>query len=343
MTPLGSIAGWSREALARRRGPIVVAGNLSLDDTINPTTETLDAPGGDALYASIGARLWGAQVKILTLVGEDYPVVYLEQMTRLGIETDLIRRVPGPTVHYRVVDDEAGTRTYSHLTIEDRLAATSPQARDYASAGDWAWLHLAAMPIEHQQIGIEAARRSGVPASLDPHEEYVRGHESTIRELVAGTAVMPSELEISLLFPDLVESSGEVERAEAAGERLEAWAALFSAVKIGAAGSVVTAGRSHLHVPALDVPVVDRIGAGDAYCGGFVAGLLRTGSLLAAAVCGTVSAADVISHVGAFGNGAWPSREALLGRAATILADRFGDAGDVALDRIRSGFKIVPA
>jgi ribokinase len=328
---------WALRSDGRRGGPIVVAGNLSLDDTVNPQGEVLDAPGGDALYAAIGARIWGAEVMILTLAGEDYPEAYLARMRELGIGTDLIRRAPGPTVHYRVVDDAAGERTYLHLTDEDRLAATSPAARDYAQIGSWAWLHLAAMPIDAQRTGIAAAREAGVPVSLDPHEEYILGYEPLVRDLVRGTAFMPSELEVNLLFPDLADLVDELERATAAAARLEKLGPAWSAIKIGARGSLLDVAGRLCHVPALSIEVVDQIGAGDAFCGGLIAGLVATSSLLAGAACGAVSAAHAITHAGAFPTTSWPSIDELVDQAGELLAGRFDGDGDRAFRLLQSG------
>ena len=65
------------------------------------------------------------------------------------------------------------------------------------------WLHLAAMPIEAQEVGVAAGRAAAVPMSIDPHEEYVVGVEARVRAMVKGNAFLPSELEVRLLFPDL--------------------------------------------------------------------------------------------------------------------------------------------
>ena len=51
------------------------------------------------------------------------------------------------------------------------------------------------------------------------------------------------------------------------------------------------------------MPVVDPTGAGDAYCGGLVAGWLATGDPVVAAACGTISAGETIGAFGAFGDG----------------------------------------
>jgi hypothetical protein len=88
----------------------------------------------------------------------------------------------------------------------------------------------------------------------------------------------------------------------------------------------------------LNVSVVDQIGAGDAYCGGMIAGLLRTGSLLAGAACGTASATHAITHIGALPSGAWPEVGDLVAKTAEVLVGKFDGEGDRALDLIRTRF-----
>ena len=61
-----------------------------------------------------------------------------------------------------------------------------------------------------------------------------------------------------------------------------------------------TAGARLLEVPALPVVAIDPTGAGDAFCGGFLAGLMRTGDAFAAACFGTVSASFAVEAFGPF-------------------------------------------
>ena len=49
----------------------------------------------------------------------------------------------------------------------------------------------------------------------------------------------------------------------------------------------------------MPVDTVDTIGAGDAYCGGFLAGLVETGDPLEAGLRGTVSASFAVQGYGA--------------------------------------------
>jgi sugar/nucleoside kinase (ribokinase family) len=305
-------------------GPVVVAGNLSLDDTVTPGGAFWAAPGGDALYASIAVRSWGLVPLLLTLVGDDYPEADLARIAAAEIDIEHVRRTDGPTVHYRVSYRSDVDRTFEWISSPERLLLTSPVASDYDALGGAAWLHVAAMPIEAQEVGVAAARAAGIPASLDPHEEYVVGFEERLAAMVGGVAFMPSELEARLLFPYLDAVEG-VAFGFAAAERLEAWRPSLVAVKLGALGSVVRCEGRSVHVPAPVVPMVDPTGAGDAYCGGFVAGWLATRSPEVAAGCGTIAAAETIRAFGAFPSGR-SDRQARFERLVALIGDRVGTA-----------------
>lgn len=311
---------------------VVVAGNLSLDDTVNPSGTVPLAPGGDALYASLGVAAWGLVPTLLTLVGDDYPAEHFARLRSSGIDTTAIRGVAGPTVHYRVTNFEDGRREYRWISPSTRLAATSPGVDDYAALAGAAWLHLAAMPLECQEVGVRAARSAGVGYSLDPHEEYIRGYEPRLRAMIEGAVFVPSELEIRLLYPDL-DGLPPLEMAEVASGRLEAWNPALIVVKLGALGSFIRwAGRT-AHVPAPGTPVVDTTGAGDAFCGGFVAGWLGTGDPRVGAACGTIAAGECIGRFGAFNTGEEPTLAERIRRAGALLEDLpMPDAIDLDID-----------
>jgi sugar/nucleoside kinase (ribokinase family) len=314
--------------------PVVVAGNLSLDDTITPDGAFPAAPGGDALYASLGVRTWGQTPVLLTLVGDDYPAHHLERIAAAGVDVSQVRQIDGPTVHYRVTYRADGGRTFEWVSTADRLLLTSPTPTDYGSLAGAAWLHLAAMPIEAHEIGVAAGRAAGVPISLDPHEEYIVGFEDRLASLIEDVAFMPSELEARLLFPDLEAPEG-IAFGFAAAERFDAWRPALVAVKLGALGSVVRWRGRSFRVPALDVPVVDPTGAGDAYCGGFVAGWLMTGSPAVAAACGTVAAGETIGGFGAFRDGIAPAMAERVARVAALLDDRSAGSLEPAITSLR--------
>src|SRR5262249_7737835 len=160
------------------------AGNFSLDDAVNPDGEQCAAAGGDALYSAVGAAIWRHPVGALSRVGADYPVDLMERIARLGIGIDMIRSGPSLTLAYSITNNRAGERRYEHLTPERRLHELSPQGRDLEAVRGATWVHVAAMPIDLQAGVISRCRAEAVPYSLDPHEEYIVGHEETLYELI---------------------------------------------------------------------------------------------------------------------------------------------------------------
>ena len=305
---------------------LVTAGNISLDDTINPAGRVSAAPGGDALYSAVGAAIWRFPVAILSRVGSDYPADFMNHIAGLSIGTDMVRTVPGPTVHYRITNTASGERRYEHVTAEGRLHELSPQGPDLGAICDAGWLHVAAMPIDVQEAVISRCRAERVPYSLDPHDEYISGHEQRLGDLIEDSIFMPSRLELDLLFPDLSSAPSPQAMARVAANRLLAMGARAVAIKLGADGSFVADSGFQAAVPAVPMPAVDSTGAGDAFCGGFLAGYLRTGSLVLGAVCGNVSAAQVIKGTGALLS-ELPAPD-VLGRQTACLLGEIGAAPD---------------
>lgn len=82
-------------------------------------------------------------------------------------------------------------------------------------------------------------------------------------------------------------------------------------MKLGGAGALVwdRARGEAVAVPAVAATPTDPTGAGDSFCGGFLAGLVENGNAVTAAHYGAISAARIVEHFGA--DGALPApREA---------------------------------
>jgi hypothetical protein len=72
--------------------------------------------GGNALYAAVGARVWGASVALVSRVGSDYPAAWLKRLRDEGFNLDGVRVDPEPQ----------DTRTfYAYLSPDERVD-TSP-------------------------------------------------------------------------------------------------------------------------------------------------------------------------------------------------------------------------
>ncbi len=126
-----------------------------------------------------------------------------------------------------------------------------------------------------------AARAAGRSVTLDPNVRQLLGTPRRWREVVAELATMADTVLV-----------GEDEMALVAGDRGPAWfldlGVELVVVKHGAGGASATDGASTWHQPARPVPIVDPVGAGDAFAAGWHSARLRgldvPDSLLEAAV-----------------------------------------------------------
>lgn len=283
-------------------GPaLVVVGNLTIDDVVLPDgTTAMGSIGGNSLYTALGARLWQPSVGVVTRRGEDFPGDLDGELSRLGIASEGIAAIPGPTVRNWVVYEANGDRSWIYRTPLERSHEVAVQPEDIPAA----WLnvastptiHIAAMPIDASEAIVEAIRTHcpGATITLDTHEDYVAGYRERLRALAARVdAFLPSRSELA----DLV---GYDDPARALAELRDLPTPIII-VKMGAGGALVwdRATGNIYRVGAIPgVQVVDVTGAGDGFCGGFAAGLSLGCNAVEAALRGMVSAAFAIAGFG---------------------------------------------
>ena len=298
------------------------SGGMRIDYVITADRQVhLREMGGNAIYSAVGARVWEAEVGILSRVGENYPRDWLARLEDVGISTAGVRQVPGwhdMRTFYRYLDlqtrdDTAPARHFSelglplpedlagyvHSTPDDEsqlFIPLSPRPEDLpASYLQAKAAHLCPMDLPaHRALCVELGSRH-VCLSLDPRERYAQ--QSPTAEILAllrwVDAFLPSEMEVRSLL-------GEMDPWEAALRFAEAGPQVIS-IKAGRRGSLIYDARSQRRwqVPAYPARIVDVTGAGDAYCGGFMVGYQETGDPVLSGCYGAVSASFVLEGFGA--------------------------------------------
>jgi sugar/nucleoside kinase (ribokinase family) len=272
-----------------------VLGNLTIDDLVRADgTTAMGLCGGGAIFAALGGRLWSTRVGLSARVGPDFPNHHLQAVAAAGIRLGL-SPVDAPSIHSWALYETADRRRFinwldSGTHLEQSLLP--PEVPD--NAGSARVCHIAPMPLTVQSSLVRHLAGSGPLISLDPHDEYIRGAEDSLFDLLALVDLfLPSRHEAALLLGR--DAPEEAARAFAArGPRAVA-------IKLGAEGSLVCGlGQAEpIHVPGLPVEAVDPTGAGDAYCGAFAVTYGRTGALLESARRATVAASFVVEQRGA--------------------------------------------
>ena len=286
------------ETNGQRETPrVIVVGNLTIDDVVLPDgTTQMASVGGNSLYTALGVRLWQPRVGLVTRRGEDFPRDHVAMLHSLGIVTDGVVDIPGPTVRNWVVYETNGDRHWIYRTPRERSREVAVQPGDLPLK----WLevepspvvHVTAMPLDAAEAIVATVRRISPRAiiTLDTHEDYIVDYRQRLRALAAQVyAFLPSRSELA----DLVGYS-DPHRALTS---LSTLPTPVIVIKMGAEGVLVwdKAKGTLYEVGVARGPVVDVTGAGDAFCGGFAAGLSLGYSPVESAQRGAISASYAVA------------------------------------------------
>src|ERR1039457_6387947 len=108
---------------------VLIVGSTALDSIKTPNAENPRLLGGSASHAAVAASFF-SPVKLIGVVGEDFPKQYLQLYRRHKIDLSGLQRLPGKTFHWSgeyevnmnnrrtLVTDRKSTRlNSSHLVI----------------------------------------------------------------------------------------------------------------------------------------------------------------------------------------------------------------------------------
>ena len=300
-------------------------GSLALNDTVYADGRTSMAdPGGNALYAAVGANIWSGQVGISAVVGYDWPPEYTGTLDRSAVDTRGLIEKDAETLRAWTIYELSGYRRYFSRNTEVVLLTPSPFSSTPLTAAEAAafseaarqvhmrnsplpqelpaelWnvasVHLCPMRMETLLAWIDAlSERPDIFVSVDIPPYPLNGNldePRLLRLLSRIDAFMPSEAESESLMPG--------RSIETFCREIAARGPKIGVVKKGEHGASLYDRRQDRFWQVLPYPadVHDLTGAGDSFCGGFTVGYGETGDPFRAALYGTVSASFIIEGFG---------------------------------------------
>ncbi|MEW5867844.1 MAG: carbohydrate kinase family protein [Chloroflexota bacterium] len=301
----------------------LIAGQLTRDYVVFPSGEALlDVPGGNALYAVAGLAVWEPDPPpaLIARVGEDYPQGWLADFERRGLEIRGVRVLP-EAVDVRRFTAFTDRTTRSHddpvahfarlglpfpksllgyrnaqgvVDSRTRLAQISLRQGDIpAEFLDASVAHFCPLDyLTHSLLPAVLRQAAFTTVTLDPAPGYMNPtFWDDVPALLTGlTAFLPSEDELRLLFRGRSNDLWEMVEA------LAAYGCEIIVIKRGESGQLLydAASRSRWEVPPYPARLTNPLGAGDAFCGGFLAGYRRTYDPLQAVLYGNISASLVV-------------------------------------------------
>ena len=252
------------------------------------------ALGGSGAIAAAALGRLGVEVAIAAAVGDDdLARVVAARLAARGVGRDALQRSARPTglsVHLMRGEDRAiltSAGAIADLDVGAACMAIGPRVRH---------VHLSSVYLIPRLVAdggrvLAAARAAGATVSVDtnfdPSERFERPPWLTEADVLA-----PNEGE-ALALTGRAGEAGDA-AIESAARELAAGGALV-AVKRGARGALACRqdAWAQVRAPATAEPVVDAVGAGDAFDAGLVRALLDgeplRGALALACACGTLS------------------------------------------------------
>ncbi len=280
----------------------------------------LEAHGGDASNVAVAAARQGARVAFVSAVGDDMAGRSFRELWREeGVDATGVRLDPDhPTGIYFVSHGEGG-HEFSYLRRGSAASWFAPAhlpadliARTkilFASGISLAISDTAADAVlAATAMARQAGRRVAFDTNYRPKLWPARRAAALIAEAMRGADIAFPGLEDAQLLLGLSDPDAILDVYLDLGPKIVV-------LKMGAAGCVVATPDRRVPVPAFPCRPVDATGAGDTFCGAFLAEYVRTDDPLKSAYYASCAAALATTGFGAVQP--MPRRAAVLEALAT--------------------------
>ncbi len=252
-----------------------------------------ESPGGSAANTAAGLAKLGLKVGFIGKIADDREgKIQLQNLTRENIETGgIITSNQGRSGTVLGFIDRNGERAlYIDPGVNDLLKFEEINS-SYASSADF--LHLTSFvgikPFEAQKRLVKTLPNTRV--SFDPGTLYMHKGLTELKPIIKHSFIMlPNAYELKILMKD---------EYKLAAKLLIKEGIKMIAVKLGSKGCYVTDGYENHIIKPYKVKVKDTTGAGDAFCAGFLYGLIKGKDLYSCGKIGNFVASRCIEKIGA--------------------------------------------
>jgi len=222
------------------------------------------APGGQCATAMVTLARLGMRTRYIGKVGsDDFGRLQIQSLESEGVESSGVMVVEGAVtqIAYIVVDQPSGERTVIWHRDERLMIGTDEV--DNAAVTSGRALLLDAHNVAASITAARFARAARIPTVLDIDNIYPGSEEllPLIDFLISSTS-----------FP--LRMTGEPDLRAALKKLKEMTGSFFVAATLGREGVLAYFREEYIHAPAFSVECRDTTGAGDAFHGGFMYGLL---------------------------------------------------------------------
>jgi sugar/nucleoside kinase (ribokinase family) len=253
---------------------VLIVGSLAYDDLEMPTGIFENVVGGAATYASIAASLL-CPVRLVGVIGEDFPKQVIEDLERRGVDVAGVERAAGRTFRWRgKYSKDLSTRE----TLDTQLNVFADFRPKIPNAfRSTPYLMLGNI---HPALQLEVLAQVEKPKLVvaDTMNFWITGEPSLLGEVMKKVDLLvinDEEARELTGIHNLVKAANDIRKRGPA----------HLIVKRGEHGALYFDDNGAFFAPAYPLEeVVDPTGAGDSFAGGLMGYLTRVGSLAPPAV-----------------------------------------------------------
>lgn len=255
--------------------PILSLGTIALDRISTPAGRVEQAVGGSAVFFCAAASLL-CEVRIVGVVGNDYPLLELDFLRERGVDFGGVAQLPGPSFFW---SGEYSEDYRSRATLETRPGVlTDFDPRVPEGWRDSRMIFLGNIDPKLQLALLDRTEGAALVVA-DTMNYWIEEAREALMQLLARIDVLIVNDE------EAAQLSGADDLAEAAA-RIRSLGPGVLVIKRGEAGaSLYGEGWSHSCPSFAPDRLRDPTGAGDAFAGGFMGRLERDGRHDRVALC----------------------------------------------------------
>lgn len=239
---------------------VLIVGSTALDSIKTPATENPRLLGGSASHAAVAASFF-SPVKLVGVVGDDFPRRYLKLYQRHGIDLTGLQINPGKTFHWAGEYEVNMNNRRTLLTELGVFEAFTPHLPAAYKESPFVLLGNIAPSLQHHVLDQMRRPRFVVADTMDLWLNIALGDLLRLLKRVDGFVLNDSEAHQLTKEDNVFDALPKIHKL---GPR-------YVIIKKGSHGSILSGPRGLFICPAYPLrKLVDPTGAGDSFVGGIM-------------------------------------------------------------------------
>ncbi|HZF02374.1 MAG TPA: PfkB family carbohydrate kinase [Methylomirabilota bacterium] len=244
---------------------VLIVGSTALDSIKTPKAENPRLLGGSASHAAVAASFF-SPVKLIGVVGEDFPKKYIELYRRRKIDLSGLQIVPGKTFHWSGEYEVNMNNRRTLLTELGVFENFTPHLPDAHKSSQFVLLANIAPALQHHVLDQMSRPKFVVADTMD----------LWLNIALDGLLKLLPRLDGFVLNDSEAHQLTKEDNVFAALKKIHKLGPKYVIIKKGSHGSILSGPRGYFICPAYPLHTVcDPTGAGDSFVGGMM-GFLAT-------------------------------------------------------------------